>query len=359
MPRVARAHDEQAELEQAERNGEPARLVGEQAVVGERQGRARRRPSAPRARAATSSWSAARSGRPRPAPARATASARLEPASQRVRHRFTRRRNPCAAYRAPVSVSAPGNAHCAQAPASASVACAVGQPRHRRVRVERDPRPDACARPCSATSERSSTSCVEPAQETGRADDLARPVHRRLDAEPTLARRRGDRLVPLAARAGTRRPSSAGAGRRARRRVEAWNAGKAPAREAAAVGRFSGRRSGSRRRTETTNAPAASAFSHSVAAAIPAPTTTTSSAYSCGSYACTARGSSASSGGFARPGWPGATSTWRKGPCAVELEPAVDRANAVDAPGTEARRPSRSGRELARRASRNSSTLGW
>ena len=40
-------------------------------------------------------------------------------------------------------------------------------------------------------------------------------------------------------------------------------------------GTLSGRRSGSRRRTDTTSAPAASAFSHSVAAASPAPTTVT------------------------------------------------------------------------------------
>ena len=56
-----------------------------------------------------------------------------------------------------------------------------------------------------------------------------------------------------------------------------------PRREKSGRGTLSGRRTGSRRRTEVTRAPAASAFSHSVAAAIPAPTTTTSSAYSCGS----------------------------------------------------------------------------
>ena len=54
-------------------------------------------------------------------------------------------------------------------------------------------------------------------------------------------------------------------------------------REKSGRGAFSGRRPGSRRRTDVTRAPAASAFNHSVAAAIPAPTTTTSSAYSCGS----------------------------------------------------------------------------
>ena len=46
---------------------------------------------------------------------------------------------------------------------------------------------------------------------------------------------------------------------------------------------LSGRLAGSRRRTETTSEPAVSAFSHSVAAAMPAPTTATREAYSCGS----------------------------------------------------------------------------
>ena len=62
-----------------------------------------------------------------------------------------------------------------------------------------------------------------------------------------------------------------------------------PRREKSGRGTFSGRRRGSRLRMEATRAPAASALRHSVAAAIPAPTTATSSAYSCGWYACTAR----------------------------------------------------------------------
>ena len=80
-------------------------------------------------------------------------------------------------------------------------------------------------------------------------------------------------------------------------------------------GTFSGRRSGSRRRIEITSAPAASAFSHSVAAAIPAPTIATRDAYSCGSYACTALGIRAS------PGCPVATSTCSNGPSPSSSNP--------------------------------------
>ena len=46
---------------------------------------------------------------------------RLQPASQRVRHACTLRRKRRAAYFAPMSVSAAGYAHCAGAPARASV----------------------------------------------------------------------------------------------------------------------------------------------------------------------------------------------------------------------------------------------
>ena len=101
-------------------------------------------------------------------------------------------------------------------------------------------------------------------------------------------------------------------------------------------GRLSGRRSGSRRRTDTTDAPAASAFSHSVAAAIPAPRTSTSSAYSCGSYAWTARGSPSSSGGTRQPGMAEREQHVREALAAVELEAAVDGSHALDAPPHEA-----------------------
>src|SRR5207244_13042222 len=46
---------------------------------------------------------------------------RLEPASQRERHRLTLRRKPRAATFMPTSVSAAGNAHCAGAPARTRV----------------------------------------------------------------------------------------------------------------------------------------------------------------------------------------------------------------------------------------------
>ena len=55
---------------------------------------------------------------------------------------------------------------------------------------------------------------------------------------------------------------------------ERWNDA-SPRRVRYGRGTFSGCRTGSRRRTEITVEPAASAFSHSVAAASPAPTTQT------------------------------------------------------------------------------------
>ena len=120
---------------------------------------------------------------------------------------------------------------------------------------------------------------------------------------------------------------------------------------------LSGRRAGSRRRTETTSAPASRAFNHSVAAAIPAPTIPTRDAYSCGSYACTARGSPSSSVGRASPGCPGASSTWRKTPCPSSSKPP----STARTRSTRACRKLSSQRLLARSSStcaRNSSTVG-
>ena len=125
---------------------------------------------------------------------------------------------------------------------------------------------------------------AEAAQEAGRADHLLRAVQRRLHAEPALASRARERLVPLRAR------RVGGREQRAQPRdpllgAEAVEAA-SPRLEKYWRGTFSGRRTGSRRRTETTSAPAASAFSHSVAAAMPgADDRRPSSAYSCGSYA--------------------------------------------------------------------------
>ena len=103
---------------------------------------------------------------------------RLEPASQRVRHACTLRRNPRAAYFMPTSVSAAGNAHCAGRPASASVRAPSVSAGTVESGVEHDPAP---RRSRGRARRRAAQQRVvrEPAQETGRADDLARPVHRR------------------------------------------------------------------------------------------------------------------------------------------------------------------------------------
>ena len=137
-----------------------------------------------------------------------------------------------------------------------------------------------------------------------------------------------ERRVPARARR-VRRHEQLVQKRRPPAGASAWKPG---ARAARSTGRgtLSGRRTGSRRRTEIPRAPAASAFSHSVAAAMPAPTTARRRAYSCGSYAWTARGSPTAPPGSPRPGWPLATrraGTRR----AVELETAVDGGDPLDA----------------------------
>src|SRR5581483_552579 len=117
------AHEQEhdPELEEAERCRDPARLVAQQPVVGldvEREpdaghesGRIHRPP------AMLGGGEHARRDEDR----QERREARLEPASQRVRHDTILRRNPCATYFAPASVSAAGNAHCAATPPSASV----------------------------------------------------------------------------------------------------------------------------------------------------------------------------------------------------------------------------------------------
>ena len=242
-----------------------------------------------RARAPTPSISAGELERPPRRERRARARTAARSGSSDGRERATRAGlsacttspSPVAGSRArrtsrPTSVSAAGKAHCAGTPASASVRAVVGELRHRRVRVEHDPRSDGVAGRARRRAGASSGSCSESAQEAGRADDLLGPVDGSLDRN---------------------RPSRAAAAIGSSHcRPGGYDGGRAAAEEAGAVGRrstrgmrrgrgavksgrgtFSGRRSGSRRRTETTAAPAASAFSHSVAAAMPAPTTVTSS----------------------------------------------------------------------------------
>ena len=134
--------------------------------------------------------------------------------------------------------------------------------------------------PCVVDELREQRVVAEPAPEAGRADHLLGAVH--LGRDPEAGAGPLERLVPgPAGRVGRR--EQRGEKRRALGRRRARGSRASPRREKSGRGTLSGRRTGSRRRTDVTRAPAASAFSHSVAAAIPAPTTATSSAYSCGS----------------------------------------------------------------------------
>ena len=201
---------------------------------------------------------------------------RLEPPSQRVGHRSilcqearaprTSRRRAC---RRPGRPTAPGRRR-ARASASRSVSAGTVESGARTIQrsvgleaVLGDERAPAAGR------------ASKPRRKPVAQITCSAPFTSRLDAEAALVRGALERLVPLRARAGTtarrdaaqeRGPLAPAAWRGSRRR---------PRREKSGRGTLSGRRAGSRRRTETTVAPAASAFSHSVAAAIPAPTTAT------------------------------------------------------------------------------------
>ena len=171
---------------------------------------------------------------------------------------------------------------------------------------------------------------AEAALEAGRADDLLGAVELRRDAEAALARRPGDRLVPGAAGRVGRAPTRRGAAPTRSSGAVRWKPAR-PRRVKSSRGRFRGRRSGSRRRTETTVEPAARAFSHSVAAAIPAPRTSTRSRVRVRPVGVHDAGSRSSSSGTFRPGWPGASRTWREDAVALDVEAALDGANALDA----------------------------
>ena len=146
-------------------------------AVVERRRRARRRP---RASAPTSSSghqrARERAARARPASGRA---ARREPRLERgpsaCRTRRTLRRKPRAAYFAPTSVSAAGNAHCAGDAGERERPRLVGQRRHGRVGREHDPAVRRSSSPCSATSRRAAGRARSRA-EAGGAD---RPAARR------------------------------------------------------------------------------------------------------------------------------------------------------------------------------------
>ena len=197
---------------------------------------------------------------------------------------------------------------------------------------------------------------LEPLPEPGGADHLLGAVQ--------LAARPGS--GPRARPARAARPSCGRADRTARRSraaappARARGAARKPARPRfvnSCRATLSGRRAGSRRRTETTSAPASSAFSHSVAAAIPAPTIATRDAYSCGSYACTARGSPSSSAGQRQAGVAGSEQDVAEDAVAVELEAAVHRPDPLDAGLPEALVPAAARSQLVD-VGRKSSTVG-
>ena len=114
--RHAHGEDDQAQLAEPERYREPAGLVVEQAVVDAGRARRRSRASARRARPPTSGGSRARAGARRGASRRGATGCGLSACTP-----YAPARNARAAYLAPASVSAAGNAHWAGAPASESV----------------------------------------------------------------------------------------------------------------------------------------------------------------------------------------------------------------------------------------------
>ena len=121
---------------------------------------------------------------------------RLDPASQRVGHASPSAGAAWATYvERRASVSAAGKAHCAGAPASASVRVSSRQGRHRRIRPDHDPRIDRLE-PVVIHQAREQRIVLEPAQEPGRADHLLAPVQRGLDTEAPLGCRSRERLVP-------------------------------------------------------------------------------------------------------------------------------------------------------------------
>ena len=196
--------------------------------------------------------------------------------------RSTLRRNRRAAYFIPTSVSAAGYAHWPGTPATTSVRVPSVSAGTVESAASTSQRPSV-SRPCSSTSRRSSGSCSKPRLKPVAQMTCSAPFDLGADPEAALALAALDRLVPRAARRVRGRAEAARAAPRAaagRRRAEA-RPGRASRRAAAARSAAGARaRAGG---PTTTSAPAASAFSHSVAAAMPAPTTATRSAYSCGS----------------------------------------------------------------------------
>src|SRR5262249_31749053 len=153
-------HD-RAQLDESERNRQPSRLIREQAVVDEQverdadpdhQAGELERPPVRRDGRERRCDEQRREHRDEP---------RLEPAPQRVRHRFTLRRNPCATYFMPTSVSAAGYVHCEGTPASASVCVSSVSP-GTVASGARTIQRSCVSSACSATSPASSGSCAKP-----------------------------------------------------------------------------------------------------------------------------------------------------------------------------------------------------
>ena len=214
--------------------------------------------------------------------------------------------------------------------------------------------------PCSATSRASSGSCSKPRRKPVAQITCSAPFTDGSTRNRPSRGRARERLVPARARAGTTARAASRSSAARSSGAEPVEAARARGARSTARGTFSGRRSGSRRRTETTSAPAASAFSHSVAAASPAPTTRHARRVLVRLVGVDgARVVARARPGTCSPGWPGASSTCRNDPVAVELEAAVDRAHALDPRAARRSRPSRSARAAPRRASRKSSTVGW
>ena len=220
-----------AELERPSGSASPARLVVEHPVVDEHvEGDARRRPSAPRSRPATSGAARARARRRRrAAPSAASSRESIRP-SQRVRHALhppqeaVRR-----VLRARPACRPPGSAHCAATPGERERPLAVRERRHGAVGRERDPARRASRARAPRRARASSGSCAEPAPEAGRADHLLRAVHLGRDPEPRAGLL--DRLVPRpAGRVGRREQRRAGSPR-ARPAPCAWKRGEPAARE--------------------------------------------------------------------------------------------------------------------------------
>ena len=296
------------QLEQSERDRRPRGLVRQQPVVeARRRARARLRSSPPPARPATRRRAPGRSRRPR-----RRAAAPRPAGTPVVLSACTTCLDP--AKEAAGSVLHPGERVCRRVGPLGVDACdcessrVIGELADRRVRREDQP----------ATVRLEPVLLDEPAQqrivriappESGRTDDLILAVDglRERGTVPPRPPGRADR--PRRVRADTTVPRAPRARRLARPAVRV-ESGQPALREERA-----GEVERPTQRLATSHgddlAPASSAFSHSVAAAIPAPTTATRGAYPCGSYAWTARGSPSSSAGIASPGCPSARRTCR------------------------------------------------